>query len=320
MWILHIKPLSKLHKHFSTQTQNNPHLITNYLITSLNLTQNEALALSTKIPHLKTPEKPNSVIIFLTQCGLTKTQIKTILTNSPTLLTTDINKTLKPKFHLFQELGFKGSSLEKLFKESIHISSTRLNNNVRYLRVLLSFDDTKVSKIVSKSWWLLNSDYEKKISENILVLSKCGLSSHKIESLLLKNPGCLLQRVEWLDGVLKKVEPLLGIRPDSPCFLDGIELIMSLSEASLDKKLGIFRSFGWTEDEIVRMSRISPLCLRRSEGAIKAKLEWFKEEIGYGGEYLSTHPKLLVYSLEKRVIPRYKVLASLKEKNVFFEE
>ncbi|GJT64106.1 mitochodrial transcription termination factor [Tanacetum coccineum] len=54
----------------------------------------------------------------------------------------------------------------------------------------------------------------------------------------------------------------------------------------------------------------------RPEGAIKAKLEWFKEEIGYGGKFLSTHPKLLVYSLEKRVIPRYKVLASLKEKNV----
>ncbi|GJV10402.1 RNA-directed DNA polymerase, eukaryota, reverse transcriptase zinc-binding domain protein [Tanacetum coccineum] len=83
-----------------------------------------------------------------------------------------------------------------------------------------------------------------------------------------------------------------------------------------DKGVELQRSFGWTEDEICTMTRSSPLCLRRSEGAIKAKLEWFKEEIGYGGEYLSTHPKLLVYSLEKRVIPRYKVLASLKEKNV----
>ncbi|GKA85093.1 mitochodrial transcription termination factor, partial [Tanacetum coccineum] len=91
---------------------------------------------------------------------------------------------------------------------------------------------------------------------------------------------------------------------------------MSFSEATLNKKLGIFRSFGWTEDEIVRMSRSSPFCLTTSEGTIKAKLEWFKEEIGYGGEYLSTHPNLLLYSLEKRVVPRYKVLASLKEKNV----
>ncbi|GKA85097.1 mitochodrial transcription termination factor [Tanacetum coccineum] len=91
--------------------------------------------------------------------------------------------------------------------------------------------------------WKLGYDYEKKLSENILVLRKYGLSSDKIESLLLKEPGC-------------------------------------------------------------------------PEGAIKAKLEWFKEEIGYGGEYLSTHPKLLVYSLGKRVIPRYKVLASLKDKNV----
>ncbi|GJZ55516.1 transcription termination factor MTERF5, chloroplastic-like protein [Tanacetum coccineum] len=312
MWI---KQLKSLHRNYSTQT-NNPHLITNYLINSLNLTRNEALTLSAKIPHLKTPQKPNSVITFLTQCGLTKTQIKTILTNSPTLLTTDINKTLKPKFHLFQELGFKGSSLEKLFKTSCHFSSTRLDNNVRYLRVLLGFDDTKVFKVVSKSWWLLASDYEKKISENMLVLRKYGVSSDKIESLLLKNPRCLLQRVEWLDGVVKKVEPLLGIRPDSPRFLDGVEIGMSLSEATLDKKLGIFRSFGWTEDEIVRMTRSLPLCLGRSEGAIKAKLEWFKEEIGYGGEYLSTHPKLFVYSLEKRVIPRYKVLASLKENNV----
>ncbi|GJX02556.1 transcription termination factor MTERF5, chloroplastic-like protein [Tanacetum coccineum] len=309
-----IQQLKSLHRNYSTQT--NPHLITNYLITSLNLTQNEALTLSAKIPHLKTPQKPNSVITFLTQCGLTKTQIKTILTNSPTLLTTDINKTLKPKFHLFQELGFKGSSLEKLFKSSIHFSITRLENNVRYLRVLLGFDDTKVFKVVSRSLWKLGSDYEKKISGNILVLRKYGLSSHKIESLLLKEPGSLLQRDEWLDGVVKKVEPLLGIKPDSPRFLDGVEIVMSLSEATLDKKLGVFRSLGWTEEEIVRMTRSLPFCLRMSEGTIKAKLEWFKEEIGYGGEYLSTHPKVLEYSLEKRIVPRYQVLASLKEKNV----
>ncbi|GJX96682.1 mitochodrial transcription termination factor [Tanacetum coccineum] len=122
-----------------------------------------------------------------------------------------------------------------------------LDNNLRYLRVLLGFDDAKVFKVVSRSWWKLASDYEKKISENILVLRKYGLSSHKIESLLLRNPGCLLRHAEWLDGVVKKVEPLLGIRL------------------------------------------------------------W--------GEYFQTHPQVLVYSLEKRVIPRYKVLASLKEKS-----
>ncbi|GJT19292.1 transcription termination factor MTERF5, chloroplastic-like protein [Tanacetum coccineum] len=304
-----IQTLKSLHKHFSTQT--NPDCITNYLITSLNLTKNEALTLSAKIPHLKTPEKPNSVITFLTQCGLTKPQIKTILTNSPTLLTTDINKTLKPKFHLFQELGFKVSTLEKLFKPSINISSTRLDNNLRYLRVLLGFDDAKVFKVVSRSWWKLASDYEKKISENILVLRKYGLSSHKIESLLLRNPGCLLRHAEWLDGVVKKVEPLLGIRSDSPRFFDGVEIVMSFSEATLNKKLGIFRSFGWTEDEIVRMTGSLPSCLRRSEGTIKASLEWFKENPGYGGAYLSTHPKLLVYSLEKRVVPRYQVWVTL---------
>ncbi|GJT64105.1 mitochodrial transcription termination factor [Tanacetum coccineum] len=120
-------------------------------------------------------------------------------------------------------------------------------------------------------FWKLGSDYEKKINDNILVLRKYGVSSHKIESLLLKNPGCLLQRVEWLDGVVKKVEPLLGIRPDSP--------------------------------QIVRKREFAS-CLRRLEGTIKASLEWFKENPGYGGAYLSTHPKLLVYSLEKRVVPR----------------
>ncbi|GKE70709.1 mitochodrial transcription termination factor [Tanacetum coccineum] len=152
------------------------------------------------------------------------------------------------------------------------------------------FDDTKVFKVVSKSWWLLASDFEKKISENILVLRKYELSSDKIESLLLKELGSLLQQ--------------------------GIEIVMLLSKATLDKKLRFFRSFRWTEEEIVRMTRSLPFCLRRSKGAIKASLEWFKVEIGYGGEYLSTHPKLLVYSLEKRVVSRYRVWASLLDSNL----
>lgn len=206
--------------------------------------------------------------------------------------------------------------MENLFKQSCHFSSTRLDKNVEYLRVFLGFNDTKVFKVVWKSRCLLASDYEKKMSENVLVLRKYGLSSDKIESLLLKNPACLLQRVEWFDGAVKKVEPLLGIRPDSPQFLDGVEIVMSLSEATLDNKLGICRSFGWTDEEIDRMTRSLPFCLRKSEGTIKASFEWFKEETGYEDEYLSTHPKLLVYSLEKRIVPRYRVWASLLDNNL----
>ncbi|KAL4557666.1 hypothetical protein LXL04_035852 [Taraxacum kok-saghyz] len=178
------------------------------------------------------------------------------------------------------------------------------------------FPTTKHSPLQQRSWWLLSSNFAQKLSASILVLQKYGLPKDKIETLLLRNPGSLLQSPNWLESTIEKVEPVLGIPRNSPRFADGIELAVSMATSTLETKFEVFRSFGWSDSEIHTMVSALPFCVRRSEAKIEVTLKFFMNELGYTATYLATHPKLLVYSLEKRVMPRYKVLEILKEKKL----
>ncbi|KAI3507212.1 hypothetical protein L1887_22078 [Cichorium endivia] len=312
--------LHEFHSHYSTKsTQNHqiskPNFMVDYLVNSLGFSQDQAFSASTQVRHLKSTKNPESVVDFFKQYGLNETQIRNIVCFSPKILTTSVDKTLEPKFRVFQDLGLSGSGLEKLVKQTPYFSSNRLLANVDYLRKLLD-NDEKVIKVLCKSWWLLSANFAQKLSANMLVLKKYGLPNKKIEVLLLSNPGCLLQSPEWLESTINKVEPVLGIPRDSPRFFDGIEMVGSLSKSTLEMKFAIFRSFGWSDSEIITLVRALPFCMRRSEAKIKISLNFFMNELGYSALYLSTHPKLLVYSLEKRVIPRNKVLEILKKKKI----
>jgi len=49
---------------------------------------------------------------------------------------------------------------------------------------------------------------------------------------------------------------------------------------------------------------------------IKAKLNFFMNELGYGPGLIAKHRSLLCFSLEKRVMPRHLVFQLLKEKGL----
>ncbi|KAI3757419.1 hypothetical protein L6452_04956 [Arctium lappa] len=287
MWILRIKRTnnhelsssisalqSLIHAHYSTKstTQRHPishrHFMVDFFVKSLGFSEDQALSATTKVSHLKSTRNPASVVDFFKQCGLDTTQIRNIVCFSPLILTTSVDKTLEPKFRVFQGLGLSGSALEKLFKPSPNFSSNRFVANVNYLRKLLD-NDEKVIKVIHKSWWLLSKNFAQKLSANLLVLKKYGLSN-----------------------------------------------VASMTKSKLEMKFGIYRSFEWSDSEIVTMVRALPFCLRRSEAKLRTTLNFFMNELGYSAAYLATHPKMLVYSLEKRVMPRNKVLEILKEKKL----
>ncbi|KAF5805706.1 putative transcription regulator mTERF family [Helianthus annuus] len=317
MWILRLKPSSKhlQYLNYSTQPIHN-HFMVDYLVNSVGFSKDQALSALPDLTHLKSTQNPDSVLHFLKhQCCLDNTQVRNIVSYRPKILTTSVHKTLAPKFTLLQQLGLRlpAPGLEKLVKQSNNFSSNRLGANVSFLRELLGGCDDKVSKVIQRSWWMLSSNYAHKLSSSLLVLKKNGLSDDKIQSILLKNPACLLQNPQWLEATITKVEPVLGVPPESPRFLDGLEIIISLSKSTLDMKFGIFRSFGWSDSEILTMTKALPFCLRSSEARIQLSLNFFMNELGYTPAYLATHPKLLVYSLEKRVMPRTQVLNVLRE-------
>lgn len=110
-----------------------------------------------------------------------------------------------------------------------------------------------------------------------------------------------------------------GIPRDSYVFEAAIVLLASLSDKTLKSKYQIFKSYGWTDLDIMTTVRKLPRCLMLSEKVIRTRLDFFLNELGCEPTYVASRPYLLVYSMEDRVVPRNAVLQVLKEKKLVKE-
>ncbi|MCE0481225.1 hypothetical protein HAX54_038802 [Datura stramonium] len=305
-------------EHFCSTTSVN--LMPEFLVNSLGFSREKSISVSNKVTCLKPGNnKPEIVLNFFKQIGLDKNQIKMLVSPAPSLLFADVGKTLEPKVKVLQEFGLSGSDLASVLARSGAFLRTGLDTGIRpsleYLRKLLSSDDS-VAKALKRSPALLHYRLHIVMAPNILLLQNIGCSSLDIEKLFLRNPRIFLQKPEWLEDIVRRVEKDFCIPKDSWMFFYGVKMLSSLSKSSLEMKLGIFRSFGWSDSDIITMVQRLPLCLTISEAKLSNVLKFFMGELEYESSYLASHPTLLMFSLEKRVLPRIKILELLKEKQL----
>ncbi|KAI7745638.1 hypothetical protein M8C21_002724, partial [Ambrosia artemisiifolia] len=218
--------------HLSTTTQP-PHFMIPFLTTTLNLSTPQATSITSKIPHLKTLQNPQSVITFLTNHNLTTPQIK---------------------------------------------------------------------------------------STNVELLERYGVCGKDIERVILRNPRLVTQSPVRLEEKLVEVEREFGITPGSSMFTYGLAASCSMNKVNFRRKVGVFKGFGWGEAEVFAVVRSQPLVLTHSEERLRTGLGFFMGELGLTAEWLSRRGNLLMYSLEKRVKPRYSVYVVLKEKGLMTRE
>ncbi|XP_060198763.1 uncharacterized protein LOC132627435 [Lycium barbarum] len=274
---------------------------------------------SSKVTSCKTPKNPDSVIDFLKQTGLDKTQMKKMVSAVPKLLFSDVSKTLKPKFQCLMDLGLSGSDLVNVVAKDSQIIERGLDTHIRptidLLRRTLGCDENIV-KAIKRFPWLLTFGAHHIMETNLLLLKNSGVPDLRIKKLLLRIPRCIAQKPQWFKGLLHRVENEFRVPRDSPSFLYGFQVLTSQKKSTLDRKFGIFKSFGWSDDDILEMFRKLPFCVGLSEVRIQKALNLFMNELGFETAYLVSHPAILVFSLEKRVIPRLQVLKILDEKKV----
>ncbi|GAB4834559.1 hypothetical protein Ancab_032817 [Ancistrocladus abbreviatus] len=292
------------------------HFMVDYLVNSLGFAREEATLTSEKVGRLKSSETSDSLINFLEKDGFDKSQIRKIISLYPKLLLSDVDKTLKPKIRVFQELGFSGSEFVDVIAANPSIVSrglcTHILPSINFLKSILGSDENVVNAI-KRSNWLLSAHITRKLQPNMLLLKKYGISNERIQKFIVQNPRYLLHNPKCLEESLVRVEEVLGIPRYSKMFLYGVDAIASLSKRTLEMKFRLFRSYGWTDSEVLTMARRLPHCLKLSAAKIRSGLGFFMKELGYKPVYLATHPKLLMHSMEKRVLPRNAVLEVLKE-------
>ncbi|GAB2298536.1 hypothetical protein Dimus_032601 [Dionaea muscipula] len=289
-----------------------------YLVNSLGFSREQAISASTKALKLKCKENANSVIEFLEKFGFDKTQIHSTIFQYPQLLNRDVDETLTPKIRAFQDLGLSGSFMINLIASSPEIMRMDLESlilpKVELLKSILETGEN-VAKAIQRSTWLLSGNPQK-MQQNVILLQKHGLSSERIQKLVVLNPKCLLYRPELLQESLIKVEQVIGIKPESAMFIHAVPLMLMSGEEALRSKFDVFKSYGWTETDITKLAKKLPALFKFSGNVLGSKLSFLMKELGYRCEYILQHPSLLTLSLKNRIVPRAAVFHVLKEKKL----
>nr|GEV59501.1 transcription termination factor MTERF5, chloroplastic-like [Tanacetum cinerariifolium] len=154
-----------------------------------------------------------------------------------------------------------------------------------------------------------------RVKGNLAFFEECGIVGSQLVTVMTRQPRLLIMgELEVRKLVSRLLE--IGFRIDSRMFVHGLYTLSCLSEESFGKKVELFKSFGFSESEVLGMFRKAPGLFRVSGGKLRGGIEFFMNVVGFEKEVLVRRPNVLMLSLEERVIPRYNVLNVIMKKRL----
>ncbi|KAF7130331.1 hypothetical protein RHSIM_Rhsim10G0153500 [Rhododendron simsii] len=303
-----------------THSPSSNQSLSNFLIETLAFSEPRAVSICNRFPPSKTLQKPLAVVLFLRQFGLSDVQIQSSIRVFPNILFSDVEKTLKPKLQFFQDLGLTGPELGKFISKHSRILHDSLEEkwipciNVIKKTLVNDKNNQDLIRVLLKSRWFV-SNPESKLKRSIAFLESCGIVGSQLAMLLTSKPWLFFQKEQALRDLISRVLDM-GFSVDSRMLVHAVHAVSGISGETFSRKVEVFRSFGFSMDECMDMFRRAPGILRPSEDKLKFKIDFFLNDAKLDRCALVSGPNCLAYSMENRVIPRYRVLQVIKSKRL----
>lgn len=100
-------------------------------------------------------------------------------------------------------------------------------------------------------------------------------------------------------------------------FLWILDVLYSVSREKVDAHSKLMSSLGWSNSEFCSAIGKQPYFLHNSTDILRIKMEFFVNNIGFTPSSIAKRPKILVFSLKKRMIPRFQVMKILKSEGLW---
>ncbi|KAJ0976126.1 hypothetical protein J5N97_018091 [Dioscorea zingiberensis] len=262
---------------------------------------------------------PEPLLALLKSHNFSDSHISTIISKRPSILRSNATLVLAPKlsFLLSDAAAVPPYLLPDLITSNPSILSRSLDHHLKpVFHLLHSFIDSADDLLlVFRRHWFFSCSLNRCVSPNIAFLLSLGVPRDRIAKLITANPRSLMLKSDVFQANATAVRRA-GIEPNNPMFVHALRALNGLRKSTWDSRLRLFEEMGWSEELFYAAFRRAPLFVLVSEEKIRKLTEFFMKEVGFGPEELSLQPKLLMYALEKRVIPRFKVFQVLKEKGL----
>ncbi|KAJ7980241.1 Transcription termination factor like [Quillaja saponaria] len=305
----HQRNLSTLFVKYSTSTPNSRSFTMSYLIKNCGLSPETALSAS-KYLHFKTPEKPDLVLSFLRSYGFSNSQIARTIKSNPRLLQANPVKTYLPKMEFLQSIGASSSDLVDIITSNPNFLKRSLKNNLipsyDLFKSLLQSDKRIFTSMKRTT---LSYNY-RCMTRNIKLLRDNGVPDSSISTLLLNQPSLFSSGWDCFKRTVDEVKKM-GFSPSKLTFVSAVHIKMSMSKSTWQRKVDVFKRWGWSEGVTLAAFGRRPWCMGMSEDKIMAVMDIFVNQLGLDSMVLAKQPFILLLSLKKRIIPRVAVLQFL---------
>lgn len=263
-----------------------------------------------------------ATVEFFRTNGFSDSQIKSITVKRPKFYVYNLKKCMKPKLEFFKALGFAELQMAKFLSSQPYILERSLENHIipciEILRRVLDTDEN-VLKAIRAGCLVLEYNIEKVLEPNIAILVNHGVPKSLVVKLMLIQPRTLLQSTARLNKIIDEVKKL-GFDPTNLLFVLAIRSMAVMSKALWEKKLEAYMNFGLTKDEVYSAFRRQPMFMIVSEQKISKLMDCYVNKLSMEPLIISKHPYLLLFSLEKRILPRCSVLQLLMSNKVITED
>ncbi|KAK8938349.1 hypothetical protein KSP40_PGU015617 [Platanthera guangdongensis] len=296
----------------------NSDLAASFFKTSCGLSPSAALAAASRL-NMKTTENAESVLRILASYGFDKSNIALMAAKQPILFSFHPEKCIKPKLDLFIAAGFTGNFITNLFSKypSIltHSLERKLSPNLHLLMTTLGGDRKIVGTSIDRCTPILVSDLKKNVLPNIEMLREHGVPATNIAKLIGWWPRAITQKHDRFSKTVALLEDM-GFDPSNTLFIQGIQVNVGLTQPTWERKLQLYYSLGWSQEETLSAFKKCPSSLLISEEKVRKVVAFFVENLKWEPSRLALQPILLRFSFEKRIVPKYAVFNILSTRGL----
>lgn len=218
-----------------------------------------------------------------------------------------------------------GSELAKFISKNSTVLNAslqrRLIPGVAILKKILSDDENNQNlfRVLRRCNSVVTGVPESRLVGNIAYLKSCGIVGSQLSMLLTRQPWLFVVKESKLRGLVSRVLEM-GFAVNTRMLVYALYTVSCMSNETFMRKLELFQSYGFTSDECIAMFRKAPSLLGGSEEKLKLGIEFFINTMKWEKSVLIRAPYCLMYSMEARVFPRFRVLQIMKSKGLLKRE
>ncbi|OMO76606.1 Mitochodrial transcription termination factor-related protein [Corchorus olitorius] len=235
----------------------------------------------------------------------------------PKLLLSKAEKTLLPKFQFFYSRGIPRSDLSVVLSSNPTVLRYNLDNSIipsfNSFKNFTCCDDSEVFLAYKNCSLILSNRFQSVFAPNAALLREIGVPDSNIMTELVGHPRIFILNHDKFRRTVEEVEKL-GFNPLKGNFLTALQVLVQISKSTWERKLNVFKEWGWSDEDFVIAFEKFPRCMMLSEHSIIKKMNFFVNTMDWKSSFVVHRPIVLGFSLGKRIIPRYSVLQVLLSK------